>query len=116
MAEWDRYSLWLFNHNVFHYKVAAGYHNENENLVQSMFYFGGFGNRLVENVDVKQFRSLFRFPGIPIYSLSTDKFLKVLLENNFAPIRFHNLSLGDQLINHIDMSVYSQMLLTGDGC
>jgi hypothetical protein len=110
-AEWDRFRLWLLDHNVFHYKIAAGYHNENDDLRQARFYFGGFGNRLLENVDVKQFRSVFRFPGIPIYSLSADKFFKLLVENNFPPIRFRDLSIGNHIFNHIDFSLYSQSLL-----
>ncbi|GAB4297415.1 MAG: hypothetical protein Kow0098_21570 [Ignavibacteriaceae bacterium] len=110
-AEWDRYSLWLFPHNVFHYKIAAGYHYINEDLFQARYFFGGFGNREVENENVKQFRKVFRFPGIPIYSLAAERFVKVTLENNFPPLRFANASIGQHFLNHIDLSVFSQALL-----
>ena len=75
-ADWDNYSTWLAPHNVFHFNLSSGYDFTNENLQQAYYYFGGFGNRAVENTPVKQYREVFRFPGIPIYSLSTDRFLK----------------------------------------
>jgi hypothetical protein len=108
--EWDKFFTYIIPHNVFHYKFAGGYHYKNERLLQAMYYFGGFGNREVENTDVKQYRSVFRFPGIPIYSLSAERFIKILLENNFPPIRFSNISLGQHYLSHIDFSIYSQGL------
>lgn len=110
-GEWDNVFNFLVPHNTIHLKLSAGYHNDNPDLIQSRFYFGGFGNRAVENVDVKQYRKVFRFPGIPIYSLDTDRFVKVMLENNLPPLRFSNLAIGQHLINHLDVSVYSQAML-----
>ncbi len=110
-TEWDNYSTYLFPHNVFHFKIAAGYHNKNDKLMQSKFFFGGFGNRKLEDADVDQFRNVFRFPGIPIYSLAADRFFKLMFETAFPPIRFANISLGFQFLDHIDLSLYSQNLL-----
>ncbi|NWF89827.1 MAG: hypothetical protein HXY50_10250 [Ignavibacteriaceae bacterium] len=110
-TEFGDFSTWLFKHNVLYFKVAAGYHEPNLNLAQSRFYFGGFGNREVENVDVKQYRKVFRFPGIPIYELGADKFIKLMLENNFPPIRTSGLSIRRHYLNHIDFSIYSQGLV-----
>lgn len=108
--EWDKFFIFPVPHNSLHYKIAGGYHQKNERLQQAMFYFGGFGNREVENIDVKQYRGVFRFPGIPIYSLRTDGFVKLLLENNFPPLRFSNARLGQHYLSHIDFSAYSQSL------
>ena len=110
-AEWDNYSTWIGKHNVLHFKTAGGYHIKNDLLIQSKFFFGGFGNREVENEDVKQYRKVFRFPGIAIYSLAADQFGKFMIENDFPPIRFGNLNIGSQLVNHIDASIYSQGLV-----
>jgi hypothetical protein len=104
-------SIWLFPHNIFYFRIAAGYHKPNDNLRQARFFFGGFGNREVENVDVKQYRKVFRFPGIPIYSMSAERFVKLMIENNLPPLRFSNLSIGRHYLNHIDLSVYSQGLI-----
>jgi hypothetical protein len=97
---------------VLHVKFAGGYLLNNDNLVQARFYFGGFGNRGIDNDQIRQYRKVFRFPGLPIYSLDSDKFLKILIENDFPPVRFGNLAIGDQFINHIDFAIYSQGMVT----
>ena len=108
--ELSDFSTWLWSHNVFHVKIAGGYLWDNEDIVQARFYFGGFGNRGIDNDEIRQFRRIFRFPGLPIYSLMTDKFGKLLLENDFPPIRLSDWSLGHQFVNHIDFSLYTQAL------
>lgn len=110
-AEWDNYNLFLFKHNALHLKFAAGYHTTDPELVQGYFYFGGFGNREVENEPVKQFEKVFRFPGVPIYSIATDKFLKLMIANNLPPIRIPNIELLSQSLKNINMSIYTQGLL-----
>jgi hypothetical protein len=110
--DYDRYALWLTNHNVIHLKLSAGILRDNENLLQGRFYFGGFGNRNVDNDKIRQYRSTFRFPGIPIYSMMTTKFFKLMLENAFPPIRVSGWELFSQCINHFDFAVYSQSLIT----
>jgi hypothetical protein len=111
-AEFSNYSAWLWNHNTFHVKFAGGFCRKDENLVQSLFYIGGFGNRGVDNDEVKQYRRIFRFPGIPIYSLVTDKFGKILLENDLPPVRPSGWLLFDQFVNTFDFAIYSQGLIT----
>lgn len=113
-AEWDNYNLWLFNHNVLHLKLAAGYHYTNPDLLQGYFYFGGFGNREIENEPVKQFEKVFRFPGVPIYSIATDKFLKLMIANNLPPIRIPNIEFLSQSLKNINISIYSQGLLVNN--
>ena len=110
--EYSNFSTWLWRHNVFHVKFSGGYVLNNEDLVQAKFYLGGFGNRGIDNDQIRQFRKVFRYPGLPIYSLDTDRFLKVLIENDFPPVRFGNLAIGDQFINHIDFTIYSQGMVT----
>jgi hypothetical protein len=112
-AEWDHYLKFFFPHNTLHWKLAGGYHYDNVKVIQSRFYFGGFGNREVENVDAKQYRKIFRFPGIPIYNLAATQFIKILLENNLPPLRVDFLSVGNQYLSHIDALVYSQFLYIG---
>jgi len=111
-AELSNFRMWLWKHNVLHVKLAAGYLWYNEDIVQSKFYFGGFGNRPVDNDEVRQFRRVFRFPGFSIYSLDVQEFGKLLLENDFPAIRLSDWLLLDQFINHIDFTVFSQGLIT----
>jgi hypothetical protein len=110
--ELSDFSTWLWNHNVLHVKIAGGYNYENENLVQSLFIRWIWNRVVVDNDEIKQFRRVFRFPGIPIYSLVTNKFGKLILENAFPPIRTSGWLLMDQFVNHFDFTIYSQGLIT----
>lgn len=110
-AEWDNYNLFLFKHNALHLKLSVGYHTTDPDLIQGYFYFGGFGNREIENEPVKQFEKVFRFPGVPIYSIATDKFLKLMISNNLPPIRIPNIELFSQSLKNINISIYTQGLL-----
>ncbi len=112
MGEWDKYFIFLIPHNVLHLKAATGYHIVNKNLPETMFFFGGFGNREIENEPVKQFEKMFRFPGVPIYSITSDKFFKVMLENSLPPIRIPNLSFGSLDFKNINLSFFSQGLVS----
>ena len=111
-VEYERYLVWLANHNVFHLMISGGYVIDNPNIIQGRFYFGGFGNREIDNGKVRQFRKVFRFPGIPIYQLMTTKFIKLMLVNDLPPLRLRNWALGNQVVNHIDFAIYSQSLFT----
>ena len=112
MGEWDKLFLFLTEHNVLHLKSSAGYHIVNNNLPETMFFFGGFGNREIENEPVKQFEKMFRFPGVPIYSITSDKFIKVMVENSFPPIRIPDLSIGSLDLKNINFSIFSQGLVS----
>ena len=109
-GEWDNYSTWLIPHNIFHFKIASGLTEGTDNVVQAKYYFGGFGNRQLEDTDVMQFRKVFRFPGISIYSLDADRFFKVTLENELPPLRFSNAAIGQHYLSHISMSFFTQAL------
>ena len=109
---WDNYSTWLWPHNIFHFKISSGLAVRTAKLVQAKFYFGGFGNRKVEDEDVNQYRNVFRFPGIPIYSLSTDKFIKAMIENELPPLRFSDFYIGQHYLSYASLSFYSQALAT----
>jgi hypothetical protein len=112
MGEWDKLFLFLTEHNVLHLKSSAGYHLVNNNLPETMFFFGGFGNREIENEPVKQFEKMFRFPGVPIYSITSDKFIKVMVENSFPPIRIPDMSIGSLELKNINFSIFSQGLVS----
>ncbi|HMN23792.1 MAG TPA: hypothetical protein PKE38_04785, partial [Ignavibacteriaceae bacterium] len=99
-------------HNVLHLKAATGYHFINNNLPETMFFFGGFGNREIENEPVKQFEKMFRFPGVPIYSIISNKFLKVMVENSLPPIRIPNVSVASIELKNINLSFFSQGLIS----
>jgi len=110
-GEWNRYHTWMKPHNILHLKFAAGYFFNKDNLPQGKFYFGGFGNQLLENKPAKQFREAFRLPGIPVYSLVADRFAKVMIENNLPPRRFSNIKFGQHSLSYVDASLFTQGLI-----
>ncbi|MBD3225001.1 MAG: hypothetical protein GF313_09745, partial [Caldithrix sp.] len=110
-AEAGYYLPAFWSHNVLHSKISAGYRHINEDMAIGRFYFGGFGNRrYLDDGKIKQYRKVFRFPGIPIYSLSTDRFVKGLLEHNLPPWRPGNIHLGHHYLSYINSSWYVQGL------
>ena len=110
-TEWGRFMTWAWPHWVLHLKLAAGYLHTQQDLAFGKFYFGGFGNQYLENKEVKQYRHAFRFPGVPIYSLVSERFTKVMVEHNLPPLRFGNARLGQHFLSHIDASWFSQGLI-----
>lgn len=110
-GEWSHFQTWAIPHNVLHAQLAAGYYRANEDLALGRFYFGGFGNQYLENKETKQYRAVFRFPGVPIYSLSSQRFVKIMLENNLPPLRFSHIGISRHLLSHVDASVFTQGLL-----
>jgi hypothetical protein len=112
MGEWDKYFITLFNHNILHLKLTSGYQFDTEDLPETKFYFGGFGNREVESEPVKQFEKMFRFPGVPIYSIVSDKYLKVMVENSFPPIRIPGVALSSIELKNINFSIFTQALFS----
>ncbi len=108
--EWERYTTWACPHNIFVLNLSAGARHTEKRLAQGKFYFGGFGNRYLENEPVEQYRKVFRFPGVQIYDLVTDRFSKVSIENKLPPLRFGNAYLGHHCLTHIDATLFSQCL------
>lgn len=114
-ADWDHFTTFLVPHNVLHVRLSAGVHLKNDRLVQSRFYFGGFGNRALENVGVKQYRKTFSVPGLPPFSLGSDRFVKLLVENSLPPLRIDGLAVGQHHISHFELAGFGQGLVTASG-
>ena len=114
-ASWGAFKTFGEAHNVLHLKADAGFRLTNDEFGLSRFFFGGFGNRKLENRSVKQYRETSRFPGAPSYSLSSNRFLKLTLENNLPPLRFNKIRFGQHALSHIDASWFSQGLVFGKG-
>jgi hypothetical protein len=110
-ADWNAYTTVARPHNVLHLQLAAGYASSPRELAIGQYYLGGFGNQLLENEEVKQFRDPLRFPGVPVYSLSARGFAKVMLEHNLPPLRFRGARAGSHVLRHVDASWFAQGLM-----
>ncbi|MCH8956590.1 PD40 domain-containing protein [candidate division KSB1 bacterium] len=109
--QWTRFTTWVWPHNVFVLTLGGGLLVNRYDLAIGRFYFGGFGNRKLEDKPVKQYRELFRFSGIPIYSLSTDRFAKVMIEHAFPPVRAGRPRLWKHSLSHAYASWFAQALI-----
>ncbi|NIV71894.1 hypothetical protein GWN26_05645, partial [Candidatus Saccharibacteria bacterium] len=109
-SEFGYFTPWAWPHNILHIKLSGGYRYTKDDLSIGKFYFGGFGNRYLDKGSVKQYRKVFRFPGIPIYSLPGERFVKGMFEHTLPPIRPGNAFLGQHFLSHIDFSWYTQGL------
>ena len=110
-ADWNWYSTVARPHNVFHLQLAGGYASAPREVAIGQYYLGGFGNQLLENKGVKQFRDPLRFPGVPVYSLPTGGFAKVMVEHNLPPLRFDGARVGSHALSHVDASWFAQGLV-----
>lgn len=109
-AELGYFFPWVWDHNVLHLKLYGGIRHTRPDLSIGRYYFGGFGNRFLESARERQYRSMFRLPGIPIYSLDGDRFIKGMVEHDLPPIRPGKLFLGEHYLNHISLAWYAQGL------
>jgi len=110
-VEWEHYGTYLRPHNVWMFKFAAGLRHTKKDMAIGRFYFGGFGNRYLENESPMQYRKVFRFPGRRIYSLPGKHFVKFMLENKLPPVWFSSLYIGQHALIRSDLSIYSQTLI-----
>lgn len=108
--EWESYRTWKWPHNIIMLNLSAGIRHVIDYMPQGKFYFGGFGNRYLENDPVEQYRKVFRFPGIPIYSIPAKQFGKITIENKLPPLRFGKACLGHHYLSHLDATIFAQGL------
>jgi hypothetical protein len=109
--DWEMFTTWAAAHNILAAKLSFGARYTRGGTALAKFYFGGFGNREIEDTDPQQYRQVFRFPGARIYSLDGDRFLKFSLEDKLPPLRFGSLNLGHHSLTHIDAAFFTQFLL-----
>ncbi len=109
-VEWNKYNIFLKPHNVFHLQLAGGWRHTGKTGALTNFYFGGFGNQYIDPELAEQYRKVFRFPGVPIYDLTNDEFIKVGFENKLPPCRFTNFHLGPHTFTSMDLTIFNQYL------
>ena len=97
-------SLWI--------RTAAGYSPGDRMQPFANFYFGGFGNNYVDYQDVKRYRTLESFPGIPINDLGGTNFVKGMVDLNLPPLRFRHLGVLDFYATWARLSLFSTGIVT----
>ncbi len=100
------------NHSSIWLRSSAGYAYGDRNEPFANFYFGGFGNNYVDNLNEKRYREYYSFPGVELNNIAGTNYGKLMLEWNLPPLRFSNLGFSTFFINYARTSLFSNVLLT----
>ena len=73
-------SLWL--------RSAAGYSPGDRTEPFANFYFGAFGNNVLDRQDPKRYRDPASFPGLAIDEVGGTNYARTMLDWNLPPLRF----------------------------
>ncbi|RXK88216.1 hypothetical protein EST62_04040 [Chlorobaculum sp. 24CR] len=95
-------------HQVVRLQVAAG-HSWGDRFDAGTFWFGGFGNRIVEHDHPAGYRNAESFPGLSYRVFPADRYVKVGIENRFPPIALQQAA-GTHYLSKADVTLFSQGL------
>jgi hypothetical protein len=104
----------FLNHTSFWFRSAAGIIPGGFSASDPFanFYFGGFGNNLVDHREVKQYHSMSAFPGTNINSLSGRHFARLTGELNLSPLRYREAGIPSAYVQWSRLSVFGTALFT----
>jgi len=97
-------SLWL--------RTAAGYSPGDRDEPFANFYFGGFGNNVIDWQDPKRYREAQAFPGTELNAIAGTNYAKATLDLNLPPIRFRRAGSLALYATWLRASVFAGGLLT----
>jgi hypothetical protein len=102
------------NHTSFWFRGAAGIIPGSFNTADPFanFYFGGFGNNMIDHRDVKQYHAMSAFPGTDINSLNGRHFARLTGELNLPPLRYREAGIPSAYVQWSRLSLFSTTLFT----
>jgi hypothetical protein len=100
------------NHSSVWLRSSAGYSYGKRSEPFANFFFGGFGNNYVDNLNEKRYREFHSFPGVELNSIGGTNYGKLILDWNLPPIRFGNLGISSFYLNYARLSLFSSAIAT----
>lgn len=100
-------SVWLYN--------SAGIAGGDRDNTLANWYFGAFGNNYVDDREVRRYRNYNSFPGFDIDGISSQNFVKSVLEWNLPPIRFDNLGIPSFFLSAANPALFASAMLADLG-
>lgn len=97
-------SLWL--------RTAAGGSPGDPNDPFANFFFGGFGNNVLDYQDPKRYRQPDRFPGLQIDEVAGTSFGRAMLDLNLPPLRFRHVGAMRCFASWARLSLFGTGLVT----
>ncbi len=79
------------------------------------FYFGGFGNNVVDNRSVARYRDVGSLPGFKIDAIDARRFVRQMVELNLPPTIFESVGWPDLHLNWLRPSLFAAALLAQPG-
>ena len=76
------------------------------------FYFGGFGNNIVDHGDPKRYRSYDAFPGLELNEVAGRNFVKGMVDWNLPGLRFRRAGTLDLYATWARLSLFADGLIT----
>jgi hypothetical protein len=101
---WNHSSLWLYS--------AAGVAGGDRSNVLSAYYFGGFGNNIVDDGAVERYRDHDSFPGYEINGIAARSFARSMAEWNLPPLRFAEAGIPSLYLSHVRGALFAGALAT----
>ncbi|HTK31857.1 MAG TPA: LpqB family beta-propeller domain-containing protein [Candidatus Saccharimonadaceae bacterium] len=95
-------SLWL--------RVAGGAASGARDDPFANFFFGGFGNNVVDHQEPKRFRDPASFPGIDIDAAAGTRFARAQIEADVPPLRFDRLGTPAFYASWLRPSLFATVL------
>ncbi|MFO1281655.1 MAG: hypothetical protein U1F51_04185 [Burkholderiales bacterium] len=105
------WALPLGNASVWSRTVAGASSGDADDPVAS-FYFGGFGNNVVDSGAIKRYREWNSFPGFGINELSGLSFARQMVEFNAPPVVFERIGTQAFHLTWLRSSVFASALWT----
>ncbi|HET9950799.1 MAG TPA: hypothetical protein VFS09_03280 [Candidatus Eisenbacteria bacterium] len=102
----------LFTNGSIWLRGAAGMSPGDRDDPFANFYFGGFGNNIVDHGDPKRYRYYYAFPGIELNEVGGRNFTKAMIDWNLPGIRFRRLGWLDFYATWARLSVFANGLVT----
>lgn len=100
----DHSSIWL--------RTAVGYSIGDRASSFAYFYFGGFGNNIIDNGEVKRYRTYYSFPGIDLNGIGGTDFFRGMLEWTLPPIRFRQFGLPSFYCTWARLALFTSAITT----
>ena len=97
-------SLWL--------RSAAGAARGDAADPFANFYFGGFGNNVVDNGSIKRFRDYDSLPGFAINQIGSRSFARELAEVNLPPVIFESVGVPSFFLTSVRPTLFAAALWT----
>jgi hypothetical protein len=97
-------SVWFYN--------SAGIAGGDRDNSLANWYFGAFGNNIVDDKEIKRYREYHSFPGFDIDDIAAQDFVKTLLEWNLPPARFANIGIPSVFLSSARPALFASVMLT----